>query len=646
MRTLFVLILAVGSYCGLYSQIIFEDDFESGIFQPSWTIHTNISGDNGLVEIADDVGVNDSKGVKIGKSDNSPLLTTNALDLHLNLDGYTQVALEFDLAKYWDDTHPEDGIFFSDDNGNTFEKVVNFAPDNWCSSTYGSFPLVYVSKLAEEYDLDLNNNFIIRFQQAGIKEFSGVGDGFYLDNVMVFDPQFEYASLPFTEDFESGSFSASCHQSIPFNTSFIGHDPASPMSRLEILPGEGVNDSYGLLIGKICDGGDTVSNALDFLLNLQDKSSVFLSFWMASYFENYQEDEGIYFSDNGGETFIKVLNFFPDEWCNNEYGEHPPISIDEIADQFGLTLSDEFIIRIQQSGKQTFQNTGDGIFLDSVSVYERPIVYKSPPFSDDLESGLLENHWRWSFAENTTQDQAGSSHTSFMNHLSVKEGIGVDESFGLRLGQDCDGNPTTNAADLHLNLAGQSQVTLYVQIADIFDENDPDDALFISVNGGQTFEKVFEFDFFNTPNYEFQNYTFNLSDLAQSNGLVLTDQTIVRFQQRGNKDFEGTFSDADGIIIDNLGLESISSTSEITSINVSIFPNPSDQDLLQVQMDQQLLEEGFITLIANDGRVILTQNIAKGQDTFELQIPEIPAGFYTLQLISGNQKFLTKLVRM
>ncbi|MBR9921153.1 MAG: T9SS type A sorting domain-containing protein [Bacteroidetes bacterium] len=96
-----------------------------------------------------------------------------------------------------------------------------------------------------------------------------------------------------------------------------------------------------------------------------------------------------------------------------------------------------------------------------------------------------------------------------------------------------------------------------------------------------------------------------------------------------------TYSPVDGVNDLNINLQSM-----------QVYPNPSDQDLIQVQMDQQLLDEGLITLIANDGRVILTQNIAKGQDAFELQIPEIPAGFYTLQLISGNQKFLTKLVRM
>ncbi|MCB0703666.1 MAG: VCBS repeat-containing protein [Saprospiraceae bacterium] len=79
---------------------------------------------------------------------------------------------------------------------------------------------------------------------------------------------------------------------------------------------------------------------------------------------------------------------------------------------------------------------------------------------------------------------------------------------------------------------------------------------------------------------------------------------------------------------------------------MSVFPNPSDQDRIQLALDKPLTEDGLITLYSNDGRVLLVQEVGSGSDKFELSMPGIPAGFYTVQLQSGADKFIQKLIRL
>jgi len=57
--------------------------------------------------------------------------TTNALDLHLDLSAYNQVELSFWLKDTDDETHNEDGIYFSDDGGANFKKVYILDVGRW-----------------------------------------------------------------------------------------------------------------------------------------------------------------------------------------------------------------------------------------------------------------------------------------------------------------------------------------------------------------------------------------------------------------------------------------------------------------------------------------------------------------------------------
>ncbi|MDX2305821.1 MAG: T9SS type A sorting domain-containing protein [Microscillaceae bacterium] len=127
---------------------------------------------------------------------------TNALDLHLNLAGQTQVEMTFWIYDHDDNTDTQDGIYFSSDNGNSFAKVYDFTPSAWANA-YRQI-ILDVDQLSSERGLNLNNQFIIRFQQYGSRNFSPSGccdgaDGFIIDDVEIKIPL-----SPYITDFAPG----------------------------------------------------------------------------------------------------------------------------------------------------------------------------------------------------------------------------------------------------------------------------------------------------------------------------------------------------------------------------------------------------------------------------------------------------------
>ena len=189
----------------------------------------------------------------------------------------------------------------------------------------------------------------------------------------VYDPGLTYATLPFEDDFNTGVFKDSWAWNFADQTSTVASDfgITSPMSKVAIEDGVGVDYTNGVAIGRRCDGAFT-TNALDLHLNLSNQTNVEMTFWIADWYDETDTDDGIYFSDDGGSTFVKVLNFKPSEWCDNTYGQHPPLDVDKLASEAGLNLTSQFVIRFQQRGENDFTGayfaSGDGFYLDDISV--------------------------------------------------------------------------------------------------------------------------------------------------------------------------------------------------------------------------------------------------------------------------------------
>ncbi len=560
-----LLLLIVLTYtcnlCFAQARLPFYDNFESGALNPIWwTAHANLNGANGVVDVQNRIGIDQTIGVRMGKTSDQGGFTLNSIDLKLNLSGENDVELAFVIADQFDESQIEDGLFFSDDGGRSFVKVLDFWPHEWCDRLFGQHPPIDVDELAGRHGLRLNSNFVIRFQQNGQHNFSGGGgaeDGFYLDEVRVYDPELVFADLPFSDNFNTGVMKKSWAWNFADETTTVatGSDITNPMSFVGVVDRTGLDRSHAVLMGRICDGTFT-TNALDLHLNLLGEQDVEMTFFIADQFDETHVDDGIYFSDNAGETFVKVLDFLPQEWCDVRFGQHPPIDVDELAAAAGLSLSARFVIRFQQMGQSNFSGGGgaeDGFYLDDVSVYDPQLEFARIPFEDDFNNGIMKKSWAWNFADETVTVATGSSITNPMSFVGVVDQTGQDRTAGVLMGRICDGTFTTNALDLHLNLLGEWDVEMTFFVADQFDETHVDDGLYFSDNDGEDFVKVL--DFFPEEwchNVYGQHPPIDIDELAAQAGLKLTDKFVVRFQQTGQSDFVGGGGAEDGFYLDDV----------------------------------------------------------------------------------------------
>ncbi|MEL6867389.1 MAG: IPT/TIG domain-containing protein, partial [Bacteroidota bacterium] len=360
----------------VYAPLPFKDGFESPTLSPAWqwkaataTSQADNTRPGGWVGTTDwPLAVHQGlRSLFLGRR-NDGAFTTNALDLHLNLMGQSHVFLDFWIKDFYEDTHVEDAIYFSDDGGQSFSKVLSLNGSYWADH-YGQFPPIPINELALQYGLQVNEQFVIRFQQGGTGDFNTYSseDGLFLDEVAVYSKAPLYATLPFNDGFESGQLSASWRQAYHPQTVHPLYMTPNNIAQVYQNSDEAFEGAHSLLLGRSTDG-NLSSAALDLFLNLQDYSQATLRFQMRDFYDENQSADALYFSDNGGQTFQKVYQFYP-EFTPNQYVEYI-IDIDSMATCKNLSLSDQFVIRFQQFGQGDFNtySSEDGFFIDNVSV--------------------------------------------------------------------------------------------------------------------------------------------------------------------------------------------------------------------------------------------------------------------------------------
>ena len=381
-----------------YAPLPFSDTFERSGLGPHWTrsnpIQTAATGtvrplsrSEIVTDVQGSIGVayDGVRALALGRY-NDGEFTTSAADLHVDLSDQTDVELSFWIRDFADETDAFDGIFFSDDGGDTFVRVFSFDPSGWADG-WGRYPPLDLDNLASIYGLALTDRFVIRFQQYGQGDFNTASyeDGLFIDNVVVRPaPAVTYSSLPFSDDFETTALGAAWTWAFPDDTGADG--TVRPGGRVGIVSSvqdvvnAGRSGTRALALGRLRDRSWT-TNAADLHLNLAGETDVELSFWVRDFYDETEAFDGIFFSDDGGATFIRVFSFETSLWKDDAWGQFPPIDVDELAAQYGLNLTSQFIIRFQQYGYGDFNLTSweDGLLIDEgvASGNHRTVVHPS-----------------------------------------------------------------------------------------------------------------------------------------------------------------------------------------------------------------------------------------------------------------------------
>ncbi|MFO7609473.1 MAG: S8 family serine peptidase [Candidatus Krumholzibacteriia bacterium] len=107
---------------------------------------------------------------------------TNQADLALDLSGQTQVDLSFWWKDFGDETHTQDGVYFSANDGAGWVKVANLNGGSYSNNVWRQFTLD-VDALAAANGLSLSATFLVRFQQYD--NYQIATDGMAFDDVAV-----------------------------------------------------------------------------------------------------------------------------------------------------------------------------------------------------------------------------------------------------------------------------------------------------------------------------------------------------------------------------------------------------------------------------------------------------------------------------
>jgi hypothetical protein len=576
----FLFVLFIGSIVTPVhaQQILFSDDFESEKPGAAWKTKP---GEGGLVQVVNrlpdvaSIPYSGDRALALGSVADGRNPSVNAADLHLDLSGQEEAILRFYIRDQADETSDEDAILLSDDGGKKFHRVLRLQPADWGDGAYGTITL-NLAAAANNLGLKLNDRFVVRFQQSGTKDFAGKNwsdqDGFFIDDVVVLGAP-TYASLPFRDGFESETLGAMWRSADGYNAGETALETQAqwglvePVQRLEGVPSIPRTGEGALAIGRPI-GGDSRNlsvAAADLHLNLNGQEGAMLSFYIRDQADETNDEDAIYISDDGGKKFQRVLRLQPAKWGDGVYGA-VTINLAAAARNLGLALSDKFVVRFQQSGNKDFAGRNwsdqDGFFIDDLVVQGAP-AYATIPFEDGFESEALGASWRnadsYNAGETALEAQAQWGLVEPVQRLEGVPAIPRTGEWALAIGRPIGGDvreATVNAADLHLDLSGQSAAILRFYIRDQLDETNDEDAIYLSSDGGDHFVKALALDPKSRPDGAYSEVMIDLAAKAQELGLDLTDKFIIRIQQSGSRDFAGrNWSDQDGFFVDDLSVK-------------------------------------------------------------------------------------------
>lgn len=173
-------------------------DFESGSLPTSFTPETTTNGSaSGRVEVVNQsfLNINGSFTLRLdtncATTDHASCIigdnTRQAAVMETDLGGVSDIALSFKVKRIFDDLDPEDGVFFSDDLGASYEKIFDFqsVPADYQNATS---VFLDISALAITHGIEPDDGFLIKFQAVDDEmmfDSPYLYDGYGLDDICI-----------------------------------------------------------------------------------------------------------------------------------------------------------------------------------------------------------------------------------------------------------------------------------------------------------------------------------------------------------------------------------------------------------------------------------------------------------------------------
>ena len=154
---------------------LFSDGFESGILGSSWAVETDYEG---RVRVDSSYPQNGSWSLLL--DDSVPNVTDShaAVILPLDLRNCSEAVLSFWWRGFGSESHPDDGVFISDNDGETWNKLYSFTANGSPESTFVSIDLVESTAMSA---MSMDKHFQVKFQFYGNEPVET--DGYAIDDV-------------------------------------------------------------------------------------------------------------------------------------------------------------------------------------------------------------------------------------------------------------------------------------------------------------------------------------------------------------------------------------------------------------------------------------------------------------------------------
>ena len=322
--------------------------------------------------------------------------------------------------------------------------------------------------------------------------------------------------LPYYCNFNSGSLDG-----------YWNTRSSNALGRIQITTANGPRSGYHMTMDVRLDG-ISVQNYAYLHLNLLGYKNVKMTFYYKDFSDEYDPGkDAIWLSDDGGNTWVKVYDL-----SGSTYSILHTVDISEKAKTYNLILSDNFIVRFGQY--DNFRIPSDGMAFDDISVTGTKSASTTPtyiglPFSEGFE-GEQQQHWRFHSSSSEGRIEISEDYSPIEGKKHLLLNASSDEY-------------AYNYADLYLSMYNEQDVVLAFQWKDFGDETHSADGIYLSTNGGASFNKLFSFNGGSYPDNTWRKDTIHLNDYGYS----LTTNSVIRFEQYDNYSIN-----IDGIAIDDI----------------------------------------------------------------------------------------------
>jgi PKD repeat protein len=246
--------------------------------------------------------------------------------------------------------------------------------------------------------------------------------------ISVTQPTVAYAAPPYSTGFESGAFDQ-----------YWFTQSSNSEGRILITTANGPHSgSYHMTMDDNLNGGQYSQNEAWLRLNLSGLGNVDLTFWWKEFADEDHTQDGVFLSDNGGGSFVKVYSLTGGSSTYQQIA----LDIDQLAASNGLSMNSTFVVKFQQ-----YDNYGiatDGMAFDDISVVSNDVppvaAFVGSPTSGSFplnvsftdQSSGAPTSWSWNFGDGGTSTAQNPSHTytsagTYTVTLTASNAFGSDD---------------------------------------------------------------------------------------------------------------------------------------------------------------------------------------------------------------------------